>query len=59
MKILFLFLFSFIMLMAKDCVNCGDLLTYEDLNMNKDDYYYLCGITGLICGSIFSFAITR
>jgi hypothetical protein len=39
--------------------DCGDLPTWRELHMSRDNYFYLSGLSGLICGSIFSFMITR
>ncbi len=37
----------------------GDLPTPHQLKMTKEDYAFMSALAGLMCGSIFSFLITR
>jgi len=60
MRVLFLFLFLSITFCFAAAINdIGALPSWTTLHMLEQDYFFLNGLAGLICGSVFSFLITR
>lgn len=50
--------FFTVSLLAKH-TSCGVFPCANELGMKEDDYFQLMGFTGLICGSLFTFLLTR